>query len=143
MDQFAPPEMMRRLLELCSRLPDVRSRKSRFATSEGHALLLPDSEAFGPLDAFIDYPEFCHLHPPPETSIHLTLPPTAIDTVTGLGWAIRHPIHQLGVLKTLVLVYAPRDLRELDVVFSLVEHSCRFAAGALAGGAGMAAQRFV
>jgi hypothetical protein len=29
-----------------------------------------------------------------------------------------------------VLVYAPRTGVEVDVVFSLVEHSCRFARGA-------------
>jgi Family of unknown function (DUF5519) len=130
LDQFPPAEVIGRLIEMCLRLPGVRVRQTRFAPPDTRALCLPDSAASGPPEAFIDGREFCHLHPPAEGSIHLTLPAADVERVVALGWAERHPIHSLGLFETLVLVYAPRDRDEMDVVFSLIEHSCRFACGA-------------
>jgi hypothetical protein len=129
LDQFPPAEMMPRLLALCLQLPAVRSRESRLAAADSRALWLDDSASAGPPEAFIDGREFCHLHAPPDGSIHLTLPPGDVDGVVARGWAERHPIHSLGLHKTLVLVYAPRDAVELHTVSSLVAHSWRFAGG--------------
>jgi phospholipase/carboxylesterase len=129
LDQFPPAELQQRLVDLCLRLPGVRSRQSRVATPLSRALCLADGYAFGPPDAFIDGREFCHIHPLPEGSIHLMLPSEEIESVVALGWAERHPVQHLNVLHNLVMVYGPRDRSELDIVFSLVERSCRFARG--------------
>ena len=130
-DQFPPVEMLQRLFELCLGLPGVRSRPSRFATPQSRALYLTDPAPAGPPEAFIDGREFCHLHAPPEGSVHLTLPPGVVEQLVALGWVVRHPINHLGLFHNLVLVYAPRTVVEVDVVFSLVEHSYRFAKGAV------------
>lgn len=129
-DQFPPAEMIGRLVERCIGLPDVRVRQARFAPPDTRALCLSGSAASGPPEAFIDVREFCHLHSTVDGSVHLTLPPAAIERVVALGWAERHPIHTLGLFETVVLVYAPRDADEEEVVFSLIERSCRFASGA-------------
>jgi len=129
LDQFPSIDYPRRLFDACRDLPGVRCRQSRFAGPESHALCLADSEAHGPAEAFIDGREFCHLYPTPDGSIHLTLPQSAIEGVVALGWAVRHPVHKVGLHQNLVLVYAPRDAAELQTVVSLVEHSYRFAKG--------------
>jgi hypothetical protein len=92
---------------------------------------LPDAHAAGPPEAFIDGHEFCHLHPLPEASIHLTLPKILRDEVVRLGWGERHPIAEAGILTTLVTIYAPRDRPELGTVFGLIMQSCRFSQGEL------------
>jgi phospholipase/carboxylesterase len=129
LDQFPPPGIIERLHGKSLELQGVRSRQSRFASPRSRALWLTEPAAPGPPHAFIDGREFCHLHEPPDGSIHLTLPPAVVETVVARGWAERHPIHSLGVHPALVLVYAPRDSAELDTVFRLVASSWRFAGG--------------
>jgi hypothetical protein len=128
LDQWPPPEIAQTLVESSLALENVRSKESRMATPQSLALWLPDRFAGGPGDAFIDGHEFCHLHPLPHGSIHLTLPNPLRDQAISLGWAEPHPITRAGVMpKTLVMVYAPRDSQELAVVLYLIWSSCRFA----------------
>jgi len=122
---------MEELLERCLDIPGVRSRQSRMASPRSSALYLPDNLAGGPPDAFIDAHEFCHLHPLPEGTIHLTLPNILRREVIRLGWGERHPIAGLGISPNLITVYAPRDYHELTVVLGLISQSCQFAQGKL------------
>src|SRR4051794_39504839 len=108
LDQFPPVEIQRRLLALSLDMPQVYARQSRVASPGCRALCVDDSMALGPQEAFIDGHEFCHIHPLPEGFIHLTVPASMVEGIVALGWAERHPLHRLGVLKTLVMVYAPR-----------------------------------
>jgi hypothetical protein len=128
LDQWPPAEIHERLLAECADLEGVRVRESRMALPGTRALYLPDEIAGGPPEAFIDLHEFCHLHPLPEGSIHLVLPPPVLDRAVALGWAQRHPIAAAGILNTLVMVYAPRSLAELEVALGLIRVSCHFAA---------------
>src|SRR5436309_1825727 len=75
LDQWPDAAMIHRLWERATRLPYVRARQSRMALPTAKALYIPDADARGPREAFIDGREFCHLHAAPEGSIHLTLPP--------------------------------------------------------------------
>jgi len=129
LDQFPAEEMVRRLADLCGDLRGVRFRQSRMAAPGTVALSLEDSAAGGPSEAFIDGSEFCHLHPAPHGSIHLTLPATSVAAIVALGWAERHPFHSLGIMQALLLVYGPRTREELEVALSLIEHSRRYARG--------------
>jgi hypothetical protein len=131
LDQFPAGEMIRRLADRCRDFPDIRLRESRMATP-GTLALSVDDGVMAPSQAFIDGKEFCHLHMAPHGSIHLMLPAQSVEGVVALGWAERHPIHTFGVLKSLVLLYGPRTSEELEVSFSLIEHSYRYARG-LAG----------
>ena len=131
LDQLPSPEAMEELVERCLKIPGVRARQSQMASPDSHALYLADAFASGPPAAFIDDHEFCHVRPLPECSIHLTLPRVLRDEVVRLGWGERHPIAELGILTTLVTVYAPRDYLELDTVLWLIAQSCQFAMGKL------------
>jgi hypothetical protein len=131
LDQWPPPAIVQTLMDWSLAIENVRSQQSRMACPGSLALCLPDHLARGPEEAFIDGHEFCHLHPPPDGSIHLTLPNPLRDSAIRLGWAEPHPVTQAGAMpKTLVMVYAPRDDEELAVVQQLIRSSCRFARGA-------------
>jgi phospholipase/carboxylesterase len=122
---------MEELLDRSLELPGVQSKQSRMASPRSHALYLADRIAAGPPEAFIDEHEFCHLHPLPEGGIHLTLPKILREEVVRLAWGERHPIAEVGILTTLVTVYAPRDRPEIDTVLGLIVQSFQFAQGRL------------
>jgi phospholipase/carboxylesterase len=128
LDQFPPPEIAEELLHRSLALPFVRSRQSRMASPRTRALWLPDICAAGPPDAFIDGGEFCHLHPLPDGTIHVTLPKGLRELAFHLGWAEPHAVTRIGCMpESLVLVYPPRNRAELDAVFSLIRGSYDFA----------------
>ena len=134
-DQWPPPELILELVERSLKLPHVGDRQSRMAAQDTHALWLPDEYSLGPADAFIDDHEFCHIHPLPEGSIHLTLAEAFRKEVIRLGWGEPHPSAEAGFLpKTLILVYAPRDRTELEVAVKLIYASYRFAKGESSNG---------
>jgi len=130
-DQLPPADIMSAFVARCLEMPCVRSKQSRMASPGCHALYLADACALGPPAAFIDGHEFCHIHPLPEGSIHLTLPGVLLDQVVRLGWGEPHPISKFGLFTSLLTVYAPRDREEIDTLFALVQQSCEFAHGKL------------
>ena len=128
LEQWPPAEIVEQLVDQCLRLPYVRPKQSRMASPQSQALSLPDRYAAGPREAFIDDHEFCHLHPPPEGSIHLTLPLEIRELAMDMGWAEQHPAARMGVMpNALVMVYAPRNVKELAIVLGLVRSSYGFA----------------
>ena len=130
LDQWPPSELVEELAQRSLRLPLVKSKQSRMASPQSRALCLPDAFAGGPPAAFIDAHEFCHLHPPPEGSIHLTLHRDLRAQAIQLGWAEPHPVTRLGSMpETLVMVYAPRTEQELELVYRLIQGSYEFARG--------------
>lgn len=69
--------------------------------------------------------EVCHAHPS-DGSLHLTLHPADARLVIERGWGERHPLARGGWLSRFVpggfvMVYAPRDEREVEVVGRIVE----------------------
>lgn len=112
-------------------LPDVVERPTRISVPGARALWLRDDVAAGPREAFMIEREFAHLHPGGDQSLHLTLPPDLAETAIDAGWAELHPVARLGLIPaTTVMVYAPRDDGELEVVYGLVLASYRYAGGA-------------
>ena len=108
---------------------------SQISVPGSRAMLLHDSCAAGPPEAFMIGREFCHLHPPSDGSLHLNLPPDVGPIAVEKGWAENHPLARLGVIPTtVVMVYGPRDRAELKVVKQLVSASHGFAHPAPAKG---------
>ena len=144
LDQSAPAEIIKQLLEQTLRLPHVRMQQSRMAAPETRAVTLSDEHAHGPAEAFIDDHEFCHLHPAPEGSVHLSLPESLRSRAFESGWAEPHPSVRGGfVPATLVMVYAPRDEQELEIVVGLVTAAYHFAQGTLAAGWASSGERTI
>ena len=69
--------------------------------------------------------EICHVHHS-DRSMHMNLHPDDAKVVLEKGWGERHPLARGGwmsayVPREFVMVYAPRDRAELDVVCRIIE----------------------
>jgi hypothetical protein len=130
-DQHGNAELWDILYRRCFALPEVTERGSLVVDGgAAPAMCLADGGPTGPADAFIAEREFGHIHAKPDSSLHLQLPvDVGILAVSG-GWAELHSIVWLGDARPeAVMVYAPRNEQELEVVWSLVVESYRYARG--------------
>jgi hypothetical protein len=109
-------------------LPGVREEPSRISVPGARALVLAPDEPTGPREAFLIDREFAHLHPAPDHSLHAMLPPEIVAEAVAAGWAELHPVARRGLIpRTAVMLYAPRDEAELEVVEGLLRASHAFA----------------
>ncbi|MDP3714475.1 MAG: DUF5519 family protein [Mycobacteriales bacterium] len=121
----------RRLEALLTDLPGVVWAGSLISVPGARALTLPPDQALGPPEAFMIGTEFAHLHPAPDHSLHVALPPEVARQAIEAGWAEQHPIAARGLIPPgSVMIYAPRDDDEADVVAHLVTASYDHARGA-------------
>jgi hypothetical protein len=112
-------------------LPGVVEEPSRISVPGARALVLAPEEASGPPEAFLIDREFAHLHPAPDHSLHAMLPTETVTEAVAAGWAEPHPVALRGLIPpTAVMLYAPRDEAELEVVEGLVRASHAFARAA-------------
>jgi hypothetical protein len=121
--------------------PDSESRRLR-----GHAgnrdrvaqrapygtlgMFLSDHDAQGPKEAFLLGTEFAHLHPLPDGSLHMVLPPEVHHAAIQRGWGVPHPMAGLPTVSPqTILIFAPRDATERAVVVSLIRSAEAYARG--------------
>ena len=130
LDQQPADEAIRtRLTERVFGLVGVAEAPSAISVPGARALVLLHPPG-GPPQAFLVGREFAHLHPSPDQSLHLTLPGERAGEAIASGWAEFHPLVAAGRLPpTVVMVYAPRDEAELEIVAGLVQESYHFARG--------------
>lgn len=130
LDQQPPDSDQReRLAATVFALPGVVEWPSRISVPGARALWLADGAA-GPPEAFMVESEFAHLHPAPDQSLHMMLPPQLAIEAIEAGWAEQHPVARRGLIPAnAVMVYAPRDDDEREVVEGLVRASHAFARG--------------
>ncbi|KAF7366807.1 hypothetical protein MSAN_00939000 [Mycena sanguinolenta] len=75
--------------------------------------------------------EIGHIHPI-DHSMHVILSPADSKTAIDLGWAERHPlggVSRFSVPNSYLMVYAPRDEEELDVVERILVASIGYMTG--------------
>ena len=77
--------------------------------------------------------EICHAHPS-DGSLHLTLHPADAKIMLEGGWGERHPLARGGWLERFVpggfvMIYAPRNDEELDVVLEIVRAAAWYVGG--------------
>lgn len=123
LDQHAPHAMHDLLVQRVATLPHVIIGPSTVSVDGARAFWLAP-EAWG-VPPRIDE-EFGHLHPPYDGSLHLLLTPPLVARIEALGWGEPHPR-----APDMVLVYAPRDRTELEVVWHLIALAYRHARGEL------------
>ena len=131
LEQNAPPEQWSELARRAFELADVEERPSLVSVPGARALWLREGIPAGPREAFMAGREFAHIHPLPEGSLHLALPPDLAREAIDKGWAEQHPVARLGhIPSTIVMVYGPRDAEELQTVLTLVKKSYEYARAA-------------
>ena len=129
--QPTDPAVANQLAERAFALPDVEVRPSAISVPGARALWLREGVPAGPPAAFMIGREFAHLHPAPDVSLHLTLPPDWVDHVLAQSWGELHPMAARGLIPpTTVMIYAPRNAAELEVVTRILHASHDFASGA-------------
>ncbi len=126
--QPTDPAIVEELARRLFALPGVVEEPSRISVPGARAATLGDGEPTGPPEAFLVGREFTHLHPAPDHSLHAMLPLDVADAAVAAGWAEVHPVARTGLIpRTAVMLYAPRDAGELDVVDTLIRASHAFA----------------
>lgn len=136
--QPADPRELDSILDEAATWPHVVGRPSRIAVEGSRALVLAADAAGGPGEAFMVDLEFCHGHAGGDQSLHATLPPPLASLARRTGWAEPHYLVCTGrAPATVVMLYAPRDRVERDVVLRLVRASYEFALTGSPSGAGL------
>ena len=108
--------------------PSVQGQPSAISVEGARALALGAGTADGPAEAFLAGREFCHVHAQGDFSLHATLPLPLAAAAERAGWAEPHFLVRTGQAPaTVVMLYAPRDDLERDVVLRLVRASYEFA----------------
>lgn len=98
------------------------------------ALFVPEDHDCNP-EAFLTGREFAHIHPAADGSFHMMLPPSDAELVVERGWGEQHLWARTGRLPAnTVMIYAPRDDAEIEVVLQIVNAAHRFARKASATG---------
>src|SRR5215213_6705404 len=111
-------------------LPNVEERPSAISVPGARALWLREDVPAGPQEAFMIGREFAHIHPMPDGSLHAALPPEVAEEAISKGWAEQHPMATMGYIpQNVVMIYAPRDAQEIEVVAGLVAEAYRYASG--------------
>jgi hypothetical protein len=129
--QPTDPAIPQHLAARAFALPNVEERPSAISVPGARAVWLREGVPAGPREAFLIGREFAHLHPAPDHSLHLTLPPAWAEHVLAQGWGELHPVARMGLIPaTTVMVYAPRDAEELEIVTRILHVSHHFAGGA-------------
>lgn len=106
-------------------LPGVSRGPSGVSVPGATAAILDD--VVPTVGEFLIGREFAHIHPGPDHSMHVALPPGLAERVIELGWAERHMLAGTpGVPIGTVMIYAPRDPAEVDTVVAIIAegHRC-------------------
>jgi hypothetical protein len=68
------------------------------------------------------------LHPGADHSLHAMLPPDLAEEAVRTGWAEQHSVARRGLIPAnAVMLFAPRDDAQLDVVTALIGASYSYA----------------
>jgi Family of unknown function (DUF5519) len=113
--------------------PSVHTTASAIAVEGSRALTLDPPAAGGPRESFMIDREFCHVHAQGDHSLHAALPLPLAAAAEHAGWAEPHFLARSGQAPaTVVMLYAPRDDHEREIVLALVRASYEFASNPLA-----------
>ena len=130
LDQNPEEMLVRELAQKVFALSDVEERPSAISVPGAQALWLRDEVPAGPQEAFMIGREFAHIHPLPDGSLHAALPPELAEEAIEKGWAEQHPVARMGYIPpNVVMIYAPRNAEEIEIVAGLVTESYRYAGG--------------
>jgi hypothetical protein len=129
-DQIPGPSEYHSFRDQIAAWPNVIKAPSMRAPHGTIGLFLAKEDAKGPPEAFLLATEFAHLHPLPDGSLHMVLPPDVHAAAIAAGWGIPHPMAGMpSVSSQTILIYAPRDTAEREVIATLVTAAERFARG--------------
>ena len=127
-DVDAVPEVHDELLRRTFALPNVENRPTIVSLPGGRGVWISEGVSLAHPETIVAGREFTHIHL--DGSLHAPLPFERAIQAVDAGWAERHPCaDQREGWEGLVLLYTPRSLEELDVVYQLIVESYNFVTG--------------
>lgn len=121
------PAVNEALFQRCFSLPDVRNEPTVISVPGARALWLDENLPLAHPEVIARGREFAHIHP--DGSLHASLPPERAKEAIEAGWAEPHPIAAYMGWEGMVMLYTPRDMAELDVIFQLIVDSYNYVTG--------------
>ena len=128
-NNFSPAGFRERIIAAAANLPYVTVGMSK--VSEPSSVGFHLSTYQGPENGFLykGTNEFAHVHT--TGFLHISIPPTIIDSLIENGWAEIHPVtRRPDFYDNIVMVYAPMDEVKLLFVIELIKTSYSYALGA-------------
>lgn len=132
-DQLSPDAVRRDLADFCLSLEGVEEAPPPF-DAPGEAYALTGDLARGQPEAFLEEPVWANLRP--DGALHLGLKPEWAQKVMDKGWATIHPFARYmagAVPPQSLLIFAPRDTRELATVKRIATAAHGYAMGRIEG----------
>ncbi|MCB0536247.1 MAG: phospholipase [Bacteroidetes bacterium] len=115
-------------------LPKAEEQPTRISVLGARAICLKREFPIVNQNAFMADREFAHFHPGSDGSMHLGLPMADAGEVIEKGWGELHPVVRKGWLPAnFVMVYAPRNEAEAEVLKKIIYRSYQFATGEISG----------
>jgi hypothetical protein len=131
--QIAPLHLQEELVDRGRLLPETIVCPSLISAAGARAFVL-DLASPASTRGFMIGHEFAHIHPPDDGSLHMVMPPEFVKTVFRAGWGIPHPVAMAGLIPlNTIMVYGPRNVGELEIVWRLLVASHEYAWAAAAG----------
>lgn len=121
------PDVNNELFRRAFALPNVTNRPTVISVPGARALWLDESLPLAHPEAIVAGREFAHIHP--DGSLHAALSPERAREAIEAGWAEPHPMAQYMRNDGMVMLYTPRTMQELDVIFQLIVDSYNFVTG--------------
>ena len=125
-NQNAPEALQEELRRAASALPGILFEPTPFSLAGSVGWRLETSFGKGPADAFIrNTLEFAHQHRPRDGSMHMLLPEKIAWDALAKGWGVIHPFTDTisGEKSEYVMIFGPRDLRELKTIWTIAQIS--------------------
>lgn len=132
-DQQSPEEIRSELSNFCLSLEGSDAAQPPF-DAPGEAYALTRDLARGQPEAFLEEPVWANLRP--DGALHLGLKPEWAQKVMDKGWATIHPFARYmagAVPPQSLLIFAPRDARELATVKRIADAAHGYAMGRIEG----------
>jgi hypothetical protein len=119
-----PVELGHEIVERVRALPGITIGETLISVEGATAFHVSKELAVGPPEAFAKGTEFGHLHPSYDTSFHVSARPETVKTVVNGGWG-----EPLPKAPNTLLLYAPRDADEVEIVWTIVLDTYHYATG--------------
>jgi hypothetical protein len=130
LEQNPEREVVEELARRFFALPGVEEHPSAISMPRARALRHREDVPASPQEAFMIGRKFAHIHPIPDGSLHAALPPEVAQEAVEMDWTEQHSVAPVGYMpQNAVMIYAPRNTEEIEVVAGLVVEAYRYASG--------------
>ncbi len=127
LDQVSDDTMYDKLIDQTYQIEGIVDKLSTISFPGTRSLAVDESLTLNPQGIITDR-EFAHIHADPgRGSLHLVLSESDAAAVVDMSWGVYHPFALEGRVPGMVMVFSPRDDKDLGVVMNIIKASFKFA----------------